>query len=278
MSAEPDWAAACARMAAGIRERLELSPPGFARAEVVGRGEGGDSTTAIDRAAEDVVVAELEALAAGGAAFSLVSEELGRRDFNGGGPTTVIVDPVDGSLIAKRGLPFHCLSVAVADGTTIGGVRFGAVYDLAGGEAWVAERGQGATVAGRALGGERPRDPFEIVLLEATVRAGRVAAAATALEGHCSRLRLLGALALALCQLADGRADALATLSGTRAVDIAAAQLIVREAGGAVIAPDEPSGLDGMPLDLTRRSQVFAAGNPDAALRLAGLLGGTMPV
>src|SRR5690606_21320803 len=110
-------------------------------AEVVGRGEGGDSTTAIDRAAEDVVVRELEALAAEGAAFRLVSEELGERLYNGGGTTTVLVDPVDGSLNAKRGLPFHCLSVAVADGTTVGDVRFGAVHDLSSGEAWVAERG-----------------------------------------------------------------------------------------------------------------------------------------
>ena len=113
--ARVDWAAACGRMAAGrARRRSTSPPPGHARAEVVGRGEGGDSTTAIDRAAEDVVVRELEAVAAGGARFRLVSEELGVRDFNGGGPTTVIVDPIDGSLNAKRGLPFFCLSVAVA--------------------------------------------------------------------------------------------------------------------------------------------------------------------
>src|SRR5262249_53716205 len=115
-----DWAAACGRMADGVRAALDLAAPGHARAEGGGRGEGGDATTAMDRAAEDAVVRELEAVAAGGARFHLVSEELGTRDFNGGGRTTVIVDPIDGSLNAKRGLPFFCLSVAVADGSTIG--------------------------------------------------------------------------------------------------------------------------------------------------------------
>jgi len=263
-------------MAEGTRLAFDVTPAGAARAEVVGRGEGGDSTTAIDRLAEDVVVRELEALEADGAAFRLVSEELGTRDFGGGGPVTVVVDPVDGSLNAKRGLPFYGLSVAVADGRTMGDVRFGAVHDLVSGEAWVAERGRGATIAGRPLGGEAPRDPFETVLLEATVNAGRAARAAAALDGHCSRLRLLGSLALSLCQLADGRADAVATLAGTRAVDIAAAQLIVREAGFAVVAPDAPDGLDGMPLDLAKRCAVYAACDATAARRLAGLLAGTI--
>ena len=276
-TAQVDWAAACGRMATGVGRALDLAAPGHARAEVVGRGEGGDSTTAIDRAAEDAVVRELEAVAAGGARFRLVSEELGARDFNGGGPTTILVDPIDGSLNAKRGLPIFCLSVAVADGSTVGDVRFGAVYDLTGGDAWVASRGGGATVSGRRLGAEQPRDPFEVVLLEATTNARRVSAATAALDGHCSRVRLLGSLALALCQLADGRADALATLARTRAVDLAAAQLIVREAGFAVVAPGVEGGLDAMPLDLARRVPVYAARDAGAAQRLADLLAGTMP-
>ena len=42
---------------------------------------------------------------------------------------------------------------------------------------------------------------------------------------------MLGALALAMCQLADGRVDGVATLKPSRSVDLAAAWLIVREAG-----------------------------------------------
>ena len=55
-------------------------------------------------------------------------------------------------------------------------------------------------------------------------------------------MRVLGSLALALCHLADGRVDAVASLrpTGARSIDIAAAQLAVREAGAEVALPDAP--------------------------------------
>ena len=78
---------------------------------------------------------------AGGGDFTLVSEELGIRD---GRPTWVVLDPIDGSINAKRGLPFFSLSVAVAEGGTMGDVTFGYVYDFGTGEEWTAERGEAA--------------------------------------------------------------------------------------------------------------------------------------
>ena len=124
-------------------------------------GEGGDDTTAIDAAAEDAVVARLEALEAD---FLLVSEELGERAFGSGGPTRVVVDPIDGSVNAKRGIPFFSLSLAVADGPTMGDVTFGYVYDFGAREEWVAERGRGARLerpAARRPAAEGPdRDPL----------------------------------------------------------------------------------------------------------------------
>ncbi len=70
-------------------------------------------TLAIDRAAEDAIFAELEALGVG---LTAVSEERGEVEIAGGGPTRVVIDPVDGSLNAKRGLPYCAVSIAVASG------------------------------------------------------------------------------------------------------------------------------------------------------------------
>ena len=50
----------------------------------------------------------------------------------------------------------------------------------------------------------------------------------------------MGSLALSLCHLADGRVDAVCSLKAARAVDIAAAQLLVRERGIAIELPDDP--------------------------------------
>src|SRR5204863_10150880 len=127
--------------------------------------------------------------------------------------------------------------------------------------------GLGATVGGRMLGGTRPKDRLGVVDLEAT-NAGLVADAAARLDGHVGRIRVLGALALALCQLADGRVDAVATLKPSRSVDLAAAALIVREAGGHVLTPDVAA----LPLDLESRTRVVAARDEEWSRRLADLL------
>ena len=116
---------------ADIRAVLEQLPTRAEREPVLRRGEGGDDTTAIDQAAEDAVVERLTAL---GEDFVLVSEELGTRRFGSGGPFRVVVDPIDGSVNAKRGIPFFSFSLAVAEGGSMGDVTFGYVYDFGTGE------------------------------------------------------------------------------------------------------------------------------------------------
>ena len=54
----------------------------------------------------------------------------------------VVVDPIDGSVNAKRAIPFFSLSVAVADGPTMDDVHFGYVYDFGAREEWVGDRGR----------------------------------------------------------------------------------------------------------------------------------------
>ena len=110
-------------------------------------------------------------------------------------------------------------------------VALGYVYDLGNGEEWIARRGGGASVDGAPLGEARPLERLQLVALEAT-RPEHLVPAAAAMAGVAERIRVLGSLALALCHLADGRVDAVASLRprGARAVDIAAGQLVVREA------------------------------------------------
>src|SRR4051794_17562750 len=111
----PDWLGACRRAAAAIRDMLAGRPTIAERVKETGtRGEGGDRTLLIDEAAEDVVFEELERLYAEGARFTAVSEERGVVDFGGDGQW-VVIDPIDGSVNAKRGLPHFALSIAVAE-------------------------------------------------------------------------------------------------------------------------------------------------------------------
>jgi myo-inositol-1(or 4)-monophosphatase len=110
--------------------------------------------------------------------------------------------------------------------------------------------------------------------LEAT-RPEHLVPAAAAMTGVAERIRVLGSLALALCHLADGRVDAVASLRprGGRAIDIAAGQLVVREAGSVIALPDAPGPFAAAPLDLEGRSRVVAAGDERSLARVAALLG-----
>ena len=126
----------------GLTDVLAARPSIAERAEETGsRGSGGDRTLVIDASAESVVFAQLDRLSADGYRFVALSEERGEIDY--GDPSVrVIIDPIDGSLNAKRGLPHHALSIAVADGDTMADVVFAFVYDFGPQEEWWARRGE----------------------------------------------------------------------------------------------------------------------------------------
>ena len=258
-----DWLAVCREAVEDVRGVLLELPTRAEREPVVGEGEGGDETTAVDAAAERVILARLKPI--DGA--TIVSEEVG---ILGDGPTRIVVDPIDGSLNAKRGIPFFSVSIAVAEGKTMDDVVFGYVYDFGSSEEWVAERGGGVRLNGAPLDGTRPKERIEILSFEATLTSS-IAEKAAAMVGLAYRLRVMGSLALSLCHLSAGRVDAVCSLKAARAVDIAAAQLLVREQGLAMELPEAPP-FGAAPLDLEGRSRVVAAATPEVCERLIAAL------
>jgi myo-inositol-1(or 4)-monophosphatase len=263
------WLEVCRAAVADIRGVLDELPTRGEREPVLATGVGGDDTTAIDDAAERAVVARLEEVHRDGHDFLLVSEELGERAF-GESQTRVVVDPIDGSVNAKRGLRHFCLSVGVSDGPAMGDVVFGYLYDFGSGEEWTATKDVGAQLDGKPLGEVRPKDKVELLVLEGTLSTS-VADKAEALAGYAQRFRIMGSLALSLCQLAAGRVDAVCSLRDARAVDIAAAQLVVRECG-IPIAFADAGPWDVTPLDTAPRSLVVAAPTEELRDRLAEIL------
>src|SRR3954453_23854212 len=140
-----DWTAICRRIVAAQRPIFAEAKTREERTVYEGVGEGGDRSLVIDRRCEDVVFAELEQLADSGASFMAISEERGEVVFGAGGPARVVIDPIDGSLNARRTLPSHSLSIAVSSGPSMADVEFGYVYDFGAGEAFAATKGEGAT-------------------------------------------------------------------------------------------------------------------------------------
>jgi myo-inositol-1(or 4)-monophosphatase len=264
-----DWLGFCRRAAAAARDAVHAYASTAERGVETGRGEGGDTAYVIDRAAEDAIFTEIDGL---GVPLTAVSEERGEVEIAGGSDVRIVVDPVDGSLNAKRGLPFACVSIAIASGPRMDDVEVGWVAELdprlsAGdeprrGRDWWALKGGGAFRDGEPLPPLRP-GPLEVLGLE-TARPELVAAAASAISSvEARRIRALGSVAMTLCLVAAGQLDAMLSLRPIRSVDAAAAQLLVTEAGGAVSFPDDDE------LTLEMRSPVLAARDAELLARLS---------
>jgi myo-inositol-1(or 4)-monophosphatase len=233
-------------------------------------GAGGDITVEVDRVAEEIVFSELAALVDGGERFSVLSEEAGLRSFGAELPL-VLVDPVDGSLNAKQGVPVYGLMLAVLDGPTVAGTLAGLVMNLATGQTWTAARGHGARRDGARLAVLSRSDAARIELLglESTPRALH---AAQPLVERAAKIRILGSMALSMSLVASGGLDVFAAPMPVRVFDMAASLLLIREAGG-VATTIQGAALDGLRCDLSTRTTLLCAPTAqlhEEAMRILG--------
>jgi len=254
-----EWIAAC-RRAVDVQKRIFDEHRGIeARTQYEGVGEGGDNTLVIDRLCEDAIFDELDALHRAGHEFTAVSEERGSVSFgDGSSPLRVVIDPIDGSLNARRTIPLHSVSIAVAEGNSMGDVTFGYVYEFGAREEFIATRDGRAELDGGRI--EAPAgDGLELVALEAS-KPERVRKAVEVLQDRAYRIRSPGSIAVGLCYVACGRYDGMMTTRPCRSVDAAAGQLIARTAGATL--QFAAGDIADAPLDLNARYDLTAARTP----------------
>jgi myo-inositol-1(or 4)-monophosphatase len=244
-----DWPAICRRIVAAQREVFAAAGGIEQRTQYEGVGKGGDHTLVIDRECEDAVFVELEQLASEGASFVAISEERGEVVFGDGGPATVVIDPIDGSLNARRTLPSHSFSFAVASGGSMADIEFGLVHDFGAEEEFSATRGEGALLDGGSIEVGPEGERLELLGVE-SAEPEWARPALEALAGKVYRLRVVGSIAITASYVAAGRFDGMLALRPCRSVDIAAAQLILREAGGLISFADRGLEEAGLGLDV----------------------------
>ena len=241
------------------RAVLPLAGTAAGRAEL-SVGAGGDTTMELDRAAEDVVFRDLADLAERGERFSVLSEETGHRSFGADFPL-VLVDPVDGSLNAKQGVPVFGLMLSVLDGPLVSDALAGYVLNLNTGEEWKAVRGQGASRAGEELTpmhrGLKGR--IQLLGLESTPRNLQIA---QPLVERAAKVRILGSMAISIALTSAGAFDVFCSPIPVRIFDMSASLLLLAETGGVATTIDgEPIG--NLRCDLETRSTVLCAASKE---------------
>jgi len=267
-----DWLPLFRTIASEVRASVTPLAGSPAGREVVGAGAGGDQTIYLDQIAEDIVVRHLEEAYRRGLRFTLISEELGERDF--GGRPLVLADPVDGSYNAKSGLPYYAVVLAATEGDQFRDVTFGYVQNLVTGDEFCAARGGGAFRNGRRLHPEPASfDGGSIPLAQLDAPTGvEPRDRASAILKRAEKIRQLGSAALNLCHTAAGGIALQVTPAPVRAFDLAAPLRILWEAGGVA------SDFDGRPIEevsvrLDSRTTLLASVTPAIhryALQLLG--------
>ena len=226
----------------------------------IGVGAGGDRTVELDRLAEEVALEELSRFAADGHPCSVLSEEAGLVDLGAMAPR-VLLDPVDGSLNAKQGLPVCAVMLTLVDGPSVADIRIGWTFNLVSGERWHAVRGGGAYRDGRRL-----------TPLPAAGRPGRIGVLGVEssprdlcllqpLIDRASKIRVLGAMALSLAHTASGGIEVFAAPIRARIFDMTAGMLMLEEVGGEV-TDLEGGRLRDLPVGLDSRTTLLASASP----------------
>ena len=234
-------------------------------------GAGGDRTVEIDRLAEAVALRAFERASAGGQAFSVLSEEVGHR-FYGADYPLVVMDPIDGSLNAKQGVPCYAVMLSLLGGPTVADLRAGYVLNLVNGEDFSAVRGGGALHGGLPLRPLPRADPerIEVVALESSPRS---VFAAEPLLKRATKLRILGSMAISIAHTATGSFDVFCSPMQARVFDMTASLLVLSEAGG--VATDlEGRSLEGLEVGFKVRTTLLAAADPAAHRMALGILRG----
>jgi myo-inositol-1(or 4)-monophosphatase len=237
----------------------------------LGIGAGGDPVKKIDLAAEKAI---MDTLQKHKVTFTLISEESGMIEY-GTDPRQcyVTADPIDGTTNLIRGLPFYATSIALSNEPTLGAVHSALVTDLFHGTTYTASKGAGAFRDNKRI------KPSSNIGVEESVigidlnsyRIQKLAPKLTALMGEAKHMRHFGANALELCYVADGTIDAFIDIRGKlRTTDMAAASLIIKEAGSIISTP-EGKQLDAR-LDPHQRVEFIAASNENIHKRIISLI------
>ncbi len=185
----------------------------------------GDISVFIDKKAQEIVI---ESIIKQSIKCSLLSEESGLLDFGATYPL-FIVDPIDGSLNAKRGIPYSAFSIAAANSQFSDSIFEAYVLNLATNDEFFAIKRNGAYFNNK---------PITKLSLK------RKIAAIEGINQHVNldslkniyksfyRIRSMGSVALDLCYLSLGSIDVFFHLQPSRIIDYAAAKLIIEETNG----------------------------------------------
>jgi myo-inositol-1(or 4)-monophosphatase len=200
----------CDSISAAVSDSIKTMIGQLSGGMTVAMGADGTPTKSIDRIAENTVLLKLKH---SGLGFKVLSEESGEVLIGNDPEYYLLLDPLDGTFNAIKGIPFYSLSLHLSDKK----FRFGYISDLVRGTKYYAETSV--------------LKDFSISAYTLRPNTSRI----VGLGDKVRRIRTLGSTSLEMALVASGKLDAFVDVRGTlRVVDVAAGKLVLEEAQGLV--------------------------------------------
>ncbi len=198
-----------------------------------GRGAGGDISRNIDIVAEKTVLDYLKKI---NFECIVLGEECGRIELSNQPKGFVIMDAIDGSANAVRGLPFFCCSLAFATEDKISSITDGVVTDLTNGDVYWASKGKGAFLNNQKIHVQQDEPIYRIVGVNLSGATPELVSKLQPIFKSHNHTRHFGANALEMAMFARGLIDIFIDLRDKiRIQDMAAGYLLIKEAGGLML-------------------------------------------
>jgi len=198
-----------------------------------GRGAGGDISRNIDIIAEKTVLDYLKEI---NFECIVLGEECGRVELSEKPKGFVIMDAIDGSANAVRGVPFFCSSLAFAVEDKLSSITDGVITNLSNGDMYWASKDKGAFLNKSRIKVHDKEPIYKIIGINTSGATSELMKQLHPIFEHHNHIRHFGANALEMAFFARGIMDIFIDLRNKiRVQDIAAGYIIVKEAGGLLL-------------------------------------------
>lgn len=256
------WLELCPQIAEKVENAIDSARKDPNVTSITKIGADGTPTHKIDEYAED---AALEVLKNTGKSLTIISEEIGTIKLGDNQAEAVLImDPLDGTTNAMKNLPCYGISIAIAstennkslENITLDDIEVAFVKNFPTGDTYIAVKNKFAYKNSKPIHVSEVEEAKKATLSTYLYRSK---CDMNNIYSHVRRMRIMGAIAVEMCFVAEGIYDVFLDTQAVRVLDIAASQLIIKEAGGYIT--DIKSNVLSSQIDLLEKTTIVATTN-----------------
>ncbi len=256
------WLDLCPQISDKVEKAIEIARQDPHVTSITKIGADGTPTHKIDEYAENAAIEVLEST---GKSLILISEEIGTIKIGSDESEIVLImDPLDGTTNAMKNIPCYGISIAIAplkndtdlENITLDDITIAFVKNFPMNDTYMAVKGEYATKNGKAISVSNTERAKDSTLSTYLYRSKRNM---DKIYSTVRRMRIMGAIAIEMCYVAEGIYDVFLDTEAVRVLDIVASQLIIKEAGGYIA--DIYSNELSSQIDLLEKTTIVATPN-----------------